>query len=263
MTLIDFPSIVILVVLMASTLGHRQVIGFSAVMLGLAFQTIAGADNASTIMLHAVIVLKLAAFPALAPYHVLKNESFPTILRMTGCGIASLFGKCGAVLAPALFEYLAVHPDAIEPLPDHAGYHHGNSPGGGAGSHSHRTHKADYGRRGRQLLAVVSRLHKDHSKHESWMGSFYASGELAGMGPDFNQVSTEVPRSFLIIAGLVAYSVAASMLLLEETKGRQLPDLSEDTDSKSSKGGSASHSQPDSGLGSRRSSFSEGPKSPA
>merc|ERR1711971_150580 len=136
MTLIDFPSIMVLVFLMASPLGHRQVIGGSAIVLASCFMTLAWSSGDSIAMIAAVFLLKLSAFPALAPYHVLKNESFPTVLRMTACGLSSLFGKGGAILAPALFEYLS--SEMHEQLPDHAGYHHGHHAGGHAGVHTHR-----------------------------------------------------------------------------------------------------------------------------
>jgi MFS family permease len=213
-SLVDYPSIMVLVILMASAAGHRQVIGSFSTILGICFLTLAYAGLEGLVALMAVMLLKLSAFPALAPYHIWKNESIPTLYRMTACGICSLFGKGGAILSPFLFELLTRGEEALqEPHiadgQEHHGPHHGNSPGGHSGRHARNIHEHHSGEQGSGLMAQAA--------------NFLTSVELAGSGPTVAATSLEVPSRFLMLAGLFSFAVVITVLFLRETKGRPLP----------------------------------------
>jgi len=204
-TCVDYPSIFVLVALMASPFGHRQIIGCFAVVLGCCFMTLVFVGLDAKVALLAVLIMKLSAFPALAPYHVLKNESLPTAVRMTACGLCSLFGKSGAILAPALFEYFC--SSEVRRHPEHTGHHHGHYPGGHGGRHIHRM---EHGSKEQHFTIV----------------QFLTNGELAGSGPSVSATSSHVPPEFLFVAGLFCFIIALVIIPLKETKGQPLPEIS-------------------------------------
>merc|ERR1719161_1551455 len=194
MSTLDYPSILLLLFLMSRPpwLGHRYVIASGAFIIACSFLVLAFYDDMAIV---AVIFMKLAAFPTFAPVHILKAESFPTVLRMTACGLCSLFGRMGSIMAPTVYEYYATEGGGA-PMDAHGGIptgphkgdghtHHGH-PGGNAGTHAHKVHDA---------------------VHE-------------GDGIDVG-----ISESFLTVASTIAFCAALTVLLSRETKGKPLPDF--------------------------------------